>query len=259
MKEKLENLVAEMIERRILLEEAMDEFEKRFIQTVLSKTKGNQTRAAEALGVHRNTLNRKQYSNSGSLFSVKTKIIEGEEYSQPGSTSPGIKPFRKVHNWLTLRVLFDNYFNSHGLFRAGLHLEGLASTQGFFNNYTASILSAPAFQPTPESKTIFLESYRAHQFLAGGIKTLFNIRNNFDLRVESYVFLPYRSIGRSPDLRASYGSVFSNWHYIATVAAVYQTPLGPLSISVNYYDKRKESFSLLFHFGYILFNERAIE
>ena len=59
MKEKLENLVAEMIERRILLEEAMDEFEKRFIQTVLSKTKGNQTRAAEALGVHRNTLNRK--------------------------------------------------------------------------------------------------------------------------------------------------------------------------------------------------------
>ena len=59
MKEKLENLVAEMIEKHILLEEAMDEFEKRFIQTVLSKTRGNQTKAAEALGVHRNTLNRK--------------------------------------------------------------------------------------------------------------------------------------------------------------------------------------------------------
>ena len=59
MKEKLESLVAEMIERRIYLDEAVGEFEKRFIQTALTKTKGNQTKAATVLGVHRNTLNRK--------------------------------------------------------------------------------------------------------------------------------------------------------------------------------------------------------
>ena len=59
MKEKLESLVAEMIERRIYLDEAMDEFEKRFIQNALNKTGGNQTKAALVLGVHRNTLNRK--------------------------------------------------------------------------------------------------------------------------------------------------------------------------------------------------------
>ena len=67
MKEKLETLVAEMIDRRIFLEEAVQEFEKRFIQTALSKTKGNQSRAAEVLGVHRNTLSRKitQYKLNG--------------------------------------------------------------------------------------------------------------------------------------------------------------------------------------------------
>ena len=59
MKEKLESLVAEMIERRIYLDEAMSEFEKRFIQNALAKTGGNQTKAALVLGVHRNTLNRK--------------------------------------------------------------------------------------------------------------------------------------------------------------------------------------------------------
>jgi len=59
VKEKLESLVAEMIERRIYLDEAMDEFEKRFIQNALNKTGGNQTKAAQVLGVHRNTLNRK--------------------------------------------------------------------------------------------------------------------------------------------------------------------------------------------------------
>jgi len=67
VKEKLELLVAEMIEKRIYLNEAVDEFEKRFIQTALSKTKGNQTKAAEVLGLHRNTLSRKitQYKLNG--------------------------------------------------------------------------------------------------------------------------------------------------------------------------------------------------
>ena len=59
VKEKLEALVAEMIERKIYLDEALGEFEKRFIQNALTKTKGNQTKAALVLGVHRNTLNRK--------------------------------------------------------------------------------------------------------------------------------------------------------------------------------------------------------
>ena len=59
MKEKLESLVAEMVERRIYLDEAVGEFEKRFIQSALTKTDGNQTKAARILGVHRNTLDRK--------------------------------------------------------------------------------------------------------------------------------------------------------------------------------------------------------
>lgn len=59
MKEKLESLVTEMVEHRIYLDEALDEFEKKFIQSALTKTDGNQTKAARILGVHRNTLNRK--------------------------------------------------------------------------------------------------------------------------------------------------------------------------------------------------------
>ena len=59
VKEQLESLVSEMIDRRIYLEEALNEFEKKFIQSALTKTGGNQTKAAKVLGVHRNTLNRK--------------------------------------------------------------------------------------------------------------------------------------------------------------------------------------------------------
>jgi Fis family transcriptional regulator, factor for inversion stimulation protein len=59
VKEQLESLVGMMVERGILLEEAVTEFEKKFIKRVLERSNGNQCRAAKVLGIHRNTLSRK--------------------------------------------------------------------------------------------------------------------------------------------------------------------------------------------------------
>ncbi len=59
MKEQLESLVGLMVEKGILLEEALVEFEKKFIRRVLERSNGNQCRAAKVLGIHRNTLSRK--------------------------------------------------------------------------------------------------------------------------------------------------------------------------------------------------------
>src|SRR5256884_8783325 len=59
VKDQLEGLVNQMVERGILFEEAVGEFEKRFIKRVLDRANGNQSRAAQLLGIHRNTLSRK--------------------------------------------------------------------------------------------------------------------------------------------------------------------------------------------------------
>ena len=59
MKDQLESLVNQMIEDGIHYEDAVGEFEKRFIKKILEKNKGNQSKSAEALGIHRNTLSRK--------------------------------------------------------------------------------------------------------------------------------------------------------------------------------------------------------
>ena len=59
MKDQLELLVGQMVERGILFDEAVNEFEKRFIKRVLDRVNGNQSRAARTLGIHRNTLSRK--------------------------------------------------------------------------------------------------------------------------------------------------------------------------------------------------------
>ena len=59
MKDQLEGLVNQMVERGIYFDEAVSEFEKRFIKRVLERAEGNQSRAAHLLGIHRNTLSRK--------------------------------------------------------------------------------------------------------------------------------------------------------------------------------------------------------
>ena len=59
MREQLEDLVLEMLTKGIRYEDAHREFEKRFITQALHKVEGNLGRAADLLGMHRNTLSRK--------------------------------------------------------------------------------------------------------------------------------------------------------------------------------------------------------
>ena len=59
MKDLLEALIVQMVDQEIFYTDAVGEFEKRFIKKILEKNNGNQSKAAQALGIHRNTLSRK--------------------------------------------------------------------------------------------------------------------------------------------------------------------------------------------------------
>lgn len=59
MHKLLDQLVSEMVSRGVHYEDARKEFEKRFLACVIEKADGNLCKAADTLGVHRNTLTRK--------------------------------------------------------------------------------------------------------------------------------------------------------------------------------------------------------
>ena len=59
MREQLEKLVHEMLDKGILYDDARREFEKMFIARALQRSKGNVGDAADLLGLHRNTVARK--------------------------------------------------------------------------------------------------------------------------------------------------------------------------------------------------------
>lgn len=59
MKDQMEKLIAELVEGGVFFQDAVSEFEKRFIKRVLDVHRGHQSQSAKALGIHRNTLGRK--------------------------------------------------------------------------------------------------------------------------------------------------------------------------------------------------------
>ncbi len=92
-----------------------------------------------------------------------------------------------------------------------------------------------------------------------GLKSVVNILSNVELRTEGYLYQPFQEIISTKGYKAKYNEAFESRYFIAALSAVFHSPVGPASLSVNYYEKRDQPFSVLFHFGYIIFNKRALD
>jgi NTE family protein len=206
-----------------------------------------------------NTLNRKLYASEGALINVRAKYVNGTEDFIPGNKTIQKPDSNQSRSWVMFKAKIDYYLKPFQFFKIGLLAEGVFSTQQLFLNYTSSVLSAPAFMPTPESKTLFLPNFRAYQYAAGGIKMIFHPFKPIDLRFEGYLFQPYQSIEQKADLTAQLSTPLLHQYIVGMGALVYHTPLGPISMSVNYYHKEPQPWTFLFHFGYTIFNRKSIE
>ncbi len=207
------------------------------------------------------TLNRKMYPTEGNLINLRARYLQGRESYYPGNTSLDTVSFmNQIRNpWFQLKLTLDNYVKTIKRLKFGLFGEAVYSTQGFFSNYQSTILSAPAFNPTPESQTFFMDRYRAHNYLAAGAKIITTPLKNLDFRLEAYVFQPIRSILKTSDGKAEYSEPFFYRYFSGLAALVYSSPIGPISFSMNYYEQPENPFTFFFHIGYIIFNRKSID
>lgn len=217
--------------------------------------------ATTGLLVERNSLNRKQHPNAGESLMASLRYVSGEEFTDPGSTNPNEREaFKARHDWAVAKVTLDKYFLPRGIFKFGFLAEGVFSTMPAFQNYTASVIRAPAFQPTPESRTYFIDRFRAPKYAAGGVRAIIAVaRNKFDLRLEAYVFQPYEPFNRATDNTAELSAAFTERHYIGSGSLIYQSPLGPLWFNLSYFDGLSRPWAWSVNFGYILFNQKDQE
>jgi NTE family protein len=208
----------------------------------------------------RSTLNRKFYPSSGTYLSMRFRYLSGLEETRPGSTSFADEDLvKKYRDFVRFKLIYDNYFNKRGRVKVGFYGEMVLSNQPFFQNYTASILQSAAFSPIPEMRTLFLENYRAHNYGGAGLKTLIAFSSRLDLRLEAYIFQPHKEILRGENQEATYGIAFDRRYYLGSAALVFNTPVAPLSLSVNYYERDTQPWSVIFTAGFLLFNRRAFD
>lgn len=206
----------------------------------------------------RSTLNRKQYASKGTRLKIGAQFVRGLEQSIPGSTTASKDTTRENHEWYTFKLSYQNYFDRFGPLTLGFRIDGTYTNQPFFQNYIASIMRAPSFEPIPESRTLFLNQFRAHAYAAGGLQLVFSLNKNIDLRAEGYVFRPLQEIVSDEENRAMYMDDVTE-EFITSASMVYHSPLGPLSLSLNYFENKEDPWSFLLNFGYLIYNDSALD
>ena len=205
-----------------------------------------------------NSLNRKQFASSGSFLKFSARYIIGSELSIPGSTSFQNFNTERDHAWINLGIEGQTFVVNKSKFHVGLHSKIVFSSQKFFANYTATLLSLNEFSLIPDAMTSFLPEYRAPQFMSGGINLIYSPTKKIDVRLDTYLYQPIVQVIKTSNGSVIHSELFTGESYIASASAIYQSLLGPIPATVNYYPLQEIPLSFQLSFGYVIFNERAI-
>jgi len=83
VRKELDNLVTQMHSSGVRYEEAVREFKKQYLREVLVTHRGNQCKAAEELGMHRNTLSRAMADLGLDLAEVRATLKRPPRSERP--------------------------------------------------------------------------------------------------------------------------------------------------------------------------------
>jgi len=208
--------------------------------------------------IERYTLDNVMYPTKGYSHSTSLQFIGGNQTFE--SKNDPTKNVDDVFDaWIQWRAKFDQYFQLAPKFTLGTYGELAFSSRKLLQNYSVSIIEAPAFQPTPYSRTVFNEAYSANQYVAVGVKPIYHLTKVLHVRGEAYWFVPYQTITRSTDNSASYSSPFSSSQFMAETSLVYNFKIASAGMFVNYLSSAASNWNFGINIGFLLFNPKFTE
>ena len=194
-----------------------------------------------------NTLDSDMYPSSGCFYGVTAMGVYGRYRYNPAE---GDFPEAEDNiGWGQIEVTAENYSGIGRHFVLGTAVDLMASTKKLLDNYNATIVSAPAFNPTPSSYNAFNQAFRANSFIAAGLLPIWKFNETLQLRGTFHAFLPFRKIKENPvDFTPYYGRWFSDPEFFGEAAFVVGLPFASLSVYGNYmsYPARNWNFGISF-------------
>ena len=210
------------------------------------------------LQISTNTLDRKQYASKGKSIMLQAEYFNTNATLDPGNTSAVTTSTKLEQQWFRLRVNAEQYFGN-GWYKPGYFIEAVTSNQPAFQNYMGTIINAPAFNPLQDSRTLLLQNYRSFNYVAGGMRNVFTLRKKLDLRIEGYVFKPFDYLYPASNNETLISNDLEKVFATGAATLVYHAPIGPVSLSVNYYDDKETQVGVLLHIGFLLFQPHSFE
>jgi NTE family protein len=215
------------------------------------------------VSIESNTLDYKQYPTSGHRQQISIGYVYGREQHTPGNLTSIENQFEKYHHWVAARFFYESYFALGKHFSLGVIADVLFSNRSTFGDNFSTLLSMPAFRPTPHSGSLVLEDYRADIYAGLGLMPIIRFTDKVALHTGGYVFQPYEKIDRSVNDQIDYADPLSKQSFMAMGALVWHTPVGPLSLSANWYtanwyEKAPSKWYFQLGMGYLLFGKRGL-
>jgi NTE family protein len=104
--------------------------------------------------------------------------------------------------------------------------------------------------------TLYQSLYRPAGYTAIGMRNIFNVSKNIDFRLEGFLMAPFRELSSNNLQQAVKSTLFPGLHPVLSASFVYNTPIGPLSSSLTYFDDGTP-VSFFINIGFIIFNRTA--
>ncbi|MCI7706868.1 MAG: patatin-like phospholipase family protein [Bacteroidales bacterium] len=218
-----------------------------------------------SLNIEQNSLSTKVYPISGVKRSLNAQYITGTEKYRPNVATEPTK--NNTHSWLQMKAHWEQYHELSKLFNLGYTGELVLSSKNLMENYTASILQAPAFTPTPHSTIVFNEAFRANQYAALGISPILKLGKFVHFRLDLYGFLPLYEIKKHTEVLDNnyvmtlpyYGKFLDSFKYMGEAAFVVHLPFTSISLYANGYSYPSKNFNFGINIGYLLFNPKLLD
>lgn len=218
-----------------------------------------------SLNIEQNSLSTKVYPISGVKRSLNAQYITGTEKYKPNVATEPTK--NNTHSWLQMKAHWEQYHELSKLFNLGYTGELVLSSKNLMENYTASILQAPAFTPTPHSTIVFNEAFRANQYAALGVSPIVKLGKFVHFRLDLYGFLPLYEIKKHTEVLDNnyvmtfpyYGKFLDSFKYMGEAAFVVHLPFTSISLYANGYSYPSKNFNFGINIGYLLFNPKLLD
>jgi NTE family protein len=203
------------------------------------------------------TQDAKQYPIKGHDHHIYAHYVSGKEIYTPAKNN--YMKSSSYQSWIQLDAFMYNIHAMNHKFNLGYIVQGVVSSKNLLSNYTASVLQAPAYTPTPHSKLIFNEAFRANQFLAGGLIPIWKLNSTFHFRGDFHGFLPVYPIRRGENEKAHYGELFTKPAYFGELSLVAQLPFMSISLFANRYSYPQNNWNFGLNIGYLIFGPKFIQ